>query len=101
MRVPFNSVFTLIDGRIITKNHVAFGSVTVAAGTSILPILPIAGIRIGTITDCDLSVENEDGIRGCRKFCVHKISDTLAYRYMSDAMVNESDPPLSQIDRIH
>ena len=62
MRVPFNSVFTLIDGRIIPKNHAAFGSVTMAAGTSILPILPIAGTQIGTITDCDLSVEDEDSI---------------------------------------
>jgi hypothetical protein len=62
MQVPFNSVFTLIDGRIIPKTHVAIGNVTMAAGTPILPILPIAGTWIGTITDCDLSVEDEDGI---------------------------------------
>ena len=62
MRVPFNSIFTLIDGRIVAKNHVAYGSITVAAGVSVAPTLVIAGNQIKTLTESDLAIEEEDGI---------------------------------------
>jgi hypothetical protein len=62
MRVPFESVFTLIDGRIIAKNHVAIDKFIVAAGVSLSPTLIVWGDKIGTLTTYDLVIEDEDGI---------------------------------------
>jgi hypothetical protein len=62
MRIPFNSIFKVIDGRIIPLVHVAIGNVAVATGTAIPPTLTISGIEIRSLTDCDLAVRVEVGI---------------------------------------
>ena len=62
MRVPFKSVFTLIDGRFIATSHIAIGNVTIASGVSLSPGLLVSGREIRTLTRCDLAIEDEDGI---------------------------------------
>ena len=62
MRVPFDSIFAQIEGRIVPQVHVAIGNVATAAGTPLSPTLVISGINIGNLVDCDLAVEQADGI---------------------------------------
>jgi hypothetical protein len=62
MRIPFDSIFIVIDGRIIPLVHVAVGNVAVASGTFIPSNLTISGIEIGRLTNYDLAVKVEVGI---------------------------------------
>jgi hypothetical protein len=62
MRVPFNSIFTLRDGWVIAKKHVAIDKFIIAAGVPLAPTLAVWGNKIDTLTNLDLAVEDEDGI---------------------------------------
>ena len=62
MRVAFDSIFNQIDGRIIPRGHIAIGNATFAAGASLSPVFRILGVEVTRLTNCDLAVEDEDGI---------------------------------------
>ena len=62
MRVPFDSIFAQVDGRIIPQVHIAIGPIALAAGTSLSPTVVISGIQLGSLMDCDLAVEQECGV---------------------------------------
>jgi hypothetical protein len=62
MRVPFDSIFVQIEGLIIPQAHVAIGNVATAAGTPLSPTLLISGVQIGNLIDCELAVEQVDGV---------------------------------------
>ena len=62
MRVPFNSVFKLIDGRLIPQSHIAIGNITIASGVSLSPGLLVSGNKIRTLTNSDLAIEDAAGI---------------------------------------
>jgi hypothetical protein len=62
MRVPFNSVFTFIDGRLIPQSHIAFGNITIASGVSLSPGLLVSGNEIKTLINSDLAIDDAAGI---------------------------------------
>ena len=62
MRVPFDSIFAQVDGRIIPQVHIAIGPIAMAAGTPLSPTIVISGIQLGSLMDCDLAVEQEGGV---------------------------------------
>jgi hypothetical protein len=62
MRVPFDSIFSQVEGRIVPQVHIAIGNVATAAGTPLSPTMMISGIQISSFIDCDLSVEQEEGL---------------------------------------
>jgi pyridoxal biosynthesis lyase PdxS len=62
MRVPFDSIFTLVEGRVVPHIHIAIGNVATAAGTPLSLTLVISGVQLGNLIDCDLAVEPADGV---------------------------------------
>jgi hypothetical protein len=62
MRVPLDSIFAQVEGRIVPQVHVAIGNDATAAGTPLSPTLVISGVQIGNLEDCDLAIVRVDGV---------------------------------------
>jgi hypothetical protein len=62
MRVPFDRVFTIVDGQIIPQMHVRIGNVTNAIGVPVPAELRVGGTEIDALIGQDLDVDREGGI---------------------------------------
>ena len=75
MRVPFDRVFTVVDGQIIPHMHVRIGNVTNAVGVPIPAELRVGGAEIDALIGQDLDVDREGGIIVINGFYLPGIAD--------------------------
>ena len=79
MRVPFNRVFTVVDGQIVPQMHIRIGSVTNAIGVPVPAELRVGGTEIDALIGYDLDVDREDGIIVIKGFYLSNIAEDRAH----------------------
>ena len=62
MRVPYDQIFAVVDGRIAPLLPIRIGNMTNDVGIPVPPELRVDGIEIAALIGYDLEVEQEDGL---------------------------------------
>jgi len=77
MRVPYDQIFAVVDGRIAPLLPIRIGNMTNDVGIPVPPELRVDGIEVAALIGYDLEAEQEDGLLVIKGFHSPATQDDL------------------------
>jgi hypothetical protein len=77
MRVPYDQIFSVVEGRIAPVMPIRIGQMTNDVGVPVPPELRVDGIELAALIGYDLEVEQEDGLVVIKGFYSPNTQDDL------------------------